>query len=318
MDADFSAINESQWILCLLQITGLMLIGWIAGRIALHRFPDISASVGVVALTASAGLIVLTWAGVPRPFALIATANDQASNSATLEFSHPAAEISDSTDESAQSVPSLLSSLAAQFNWTFTPSHNSAAQGTWQAVNSVRILSLLLLLTLLGGLVGVFRITLSSKTIYALAKSSWPIEDAKIRVELDRILSLLPNARPNTRPNTREHEPNSVRQFNGPGSPFVSWLTGDTIFVPESFLNWSDSEQSVSLAHEIGHLQRRDHYCRLITQFTFCLTWAPSVGLASSSSNFIGPRIGRRSSGCPSNRKSIRLLSRPFSTGASF
>ena len=72
MNALFPAIIESQWILCLLQVTVLMSVGWIVGRIALHKFPDISASVGVVALVASAGLIVLTWAGVPRPFELIA------------------------------------------------------------------------------------------------------------------------------------------------------------------------------------------------------------------------------------------------------
>ena len=112
---------------------------------------------------------------------------------------------------------------------------------------------------------GVFRVALSSKTIYCLARASSPVEVSQIRVEVTRILASLPNS--------SKRKPISVRQFKGTGSPFVSWLTGDTIFVPESFLTWSESEQSVSLAHEIGHLQRRDHYCRLITQFAFCLTW---------------------------------------------
>ena len=263
MDANFVTINESQWILCLLQITGLMLISWIIGRIALYKFPDISASVCVVALTASAGLIVLTWAGVPRPFEL--NANNEVAISGNLESRHLSAAFLDSTVESEHITGSWLSSLAGKFNWILTPRQNAATQGTWQFTSPVRILTLLLLLTLLGGLVGVFRVILSSKTIHTLAKSSLPIEDSQIRAEVDRILSVLTNA--------RQHEHISVRQFNGPGSPFVSWLTGDTIFVPELFLNWSEAEQSVSLAHEIGHLQRRDHYCRLITQLTFCLTW---------------------------------------------
>ena len=265
MEANFSAINESQWILCLLQITGLMLISWIVGRIALHKFPDVSASVGVVALTVSAGLIALTWAGVPRPFELIANTSDEVSISANFESSHPSVESLDSTVESEHLTASWLSSHAAQFNWTLTPGHNAAAESTWQLVSLLRIFTWLLLLTLLGGLVGVFRVTLSSKTIHTLATSSLPVEDAQVCAEVNRILALLPIA--------RQHQHISVRQFKEPGSPFVSWLTGDTIFVPESFLNWSDSEQSVSLAHEIGHLQRRDHYCRLITQLTFCLTW---------------------------------------------
>ena len=265
MDANFIAINESQWILCLLQITGLMLISWIVGRIALHRLPDIAASVGIVALTASAGLIVLTWADVPRPFELNANANEQVAASTNLKPSRPSVNPVGSTAESETSAASWLSSLAAQVNWTASTNHNGTSESTWQWVSPVRIVTSLLLLTLLGGLIGVFRVTLSSKTIHTLARSSSSVEDARVRAEVIRILAMLPTV--------GKQRQVSVRQFNGPGSPFVSWLTGNTIFVPESFLTWSDSEQSVSLAHEIGHLQRRDHYSRLITQLTFCLTW---------------------------------------------
>ena len=263
MDANFTAINESQWILCLLQITFLMSISWIVGRIALYRLPDISASIGVVALTASAGLIVFTWAGVPRPFELIA--NDQVALSTDLEPSHSSVELLKSPVNPEHSIPSWLSSLVPQFNWLASTSDNGAAESTWQLVSPARIVHLLLLLTLLGGLVGVFRVVLSSITIHTLARFSSPVEDSRIRAEVMQILARLPIA--------SQRQPILVRQFKGTGSPFVSWLTGNTIFVPESFLTWSDSEQSVSLAHEIGHLQRRDHYCRLITQLTFCLTW---------------------------------------------
>ena len=100
MDVTFTEIHESQWILCLVQITFLMSISWFVGRVALHRFPDISASVGVVALTVSAGLIVLTWAGVPRPFELTAGANDQAVMSAEFESGPPFVEHQFSRDKS--------------------------------------------------------------------------------------------------------------------------------------------------------------------------------------------------------------------------
>ena len=264
MDVSLTAINESQWIVCLLQITGLMTISWLVGRIALHKFPDISASVGVVALTVSAGLIVFTWAGVPRPFEL--TVSEAAKTSPYVEPSHPSVEHLESNVESELSAAPWFSNLASMINWTSASnSQNATAESTWQLVTPIRIVNALLLLTLLGGLVGVFRVIHSSIAIYRLSRFSTLVEEPPIRSEVKRILALLPIS--------HQHQGISVRQFKELGSPFVSWLTGSTIFVPESFLNWSASEQSASLAHEIGHLQRRDHFCRLITQLTFCLTW---------------------------------------------
>ena len=124
MNALFPAIIESQWILCLLQVTVLMSASWIVGRIALRKFPDISASVGVVALAASAGLIVLTWAGVPRPFELIANPNDQAARSTSVELSQRSVESLESTAEPEHVAASWLNSLAAKINWTISPSQN--------------------------------------------------------------------------------------------------------------------------------------------------------------------------------------------------
>ena len=74
-----SSIGESQWILCLIQITLMLAAGWLIGRITLRQFPDISASVGVVAMLVSAGLIGLTWAQVPRPFQLTLQAEESRS-----------------------------------------------------------------------------------------------------------------------------------------------------------------------------------------------------------------------------------------------
>ena len=267
MDAIFTAISESQWILCLIQITILMSVCWIVGQIALRKFPDISASLGVVALSVSAGLIALTWAEVPRPFQFVVQSDEATVASADPEKPFDSAtEHSEHTAELQPGPPSWFSRIAAMF--TLTPastSDNEAAKSTWQWIRPIRITSALVLLTLLGGLAGVFRVIHSSKTILGLGRSSSPVEDAKIQAEVLRILDRLPIG--------RQHQNIPVRQFNEPGSPFVSWLTGNTIFVPESFLSWSAAEQSVSLAHEIGHLQRKDHYCRLITQLTFCLTW---------------------------------------------
>ena len=159
MDATLATINESQWILCLLQITGLMLIGWIAGRIALHKFPDISASVGAVVLTVSTGLIALTWAGFPRPFEL--NASDEISIPEGLEPVRLSAEILQSTVGAELSPPSWLNKFTTMINWSAASTSDSeTSEGTWQLVTPARIVSSLLMLTLVGGLVGVFRVCL--------------------------------------------------------------------------------------------------------------------------------------------------------------
>ena len=266
MDATFAAIAESQWMLCLFQITLLMSICWLVGRLALQRFPDITASVGVVGLLVSAGLIALTWANVPRPFELNVNSETAASVLSGAKPIDSSVEGLEAPAESPTEPPSWLSKLTGMLHWGDVSDHPSAVAGsTWQWVSPLQLSTALLWLTLLGGLVGVFRVILSSKTIYDLARSSSPVDDAKVQAEVIRIVDLLPIG--------HQQRDIPVRQFNGPGSPFVSWLTGRTIYVPESFLNWSEAEQSVSLAHEIGHLQRRDHCCRIITQLTFCLTW---------------------------------------------
>ena len=265
MDAILTTSIESQWILCLIQVTILMSISWVVGRVALRRFPDISASVGIVALLVSASLIALTWAEVPRPFQLTVQTDVQTAALTDSATNHSSAWRLESTKDTVQSPPSWLGKFTTTFYWAAPTGLNPGDASKSYAISPVSATNVLLLLTLLGGLVGVFRVVHSSIAIDGLVRSSSPVEDAKIRAEVQRIVSLLPIE--------REHQEFRVRQFNGPGSPFVSWLTGKTIFVPESFLTWSDSEQSVSLAHEIGHLQRRDHYCRLITQLTFCLTW---------------------------------------------
>ena len=263
-----SSIGESQWILCLIQITLMLAAGWLIGRITLRQFPDISASVGVVAMLVSAGLIGLTWAQVPRPFQLTLQAEESRSAPVATPVDASTDPLERTTDSQQQQSPPLwLGSFKSLLKWTAVSTDSSPAeQGESYWTKPISIATVLLL-TLLGGVAGVFRVVLSLITVRRLMRSSTPVNDAKVRAEVKRIVTLLPIGR------EREHQDIPVRQFKGMGSPFVCCLAGRTIFVPESFLTWSDSEQSISLGHEIGHLQRRDHYCRLITQLTFCLTW---------------------------------------------
>ena len=265
MDVIPFAINESQWMLCLIQVTGLMLIGWLIGRITLHKFPDMSASVGVVVLAASAGLVVITLVGVPRPFEL--TTPHEITKVATQSNSNsPNADASDSDVQPNTNSSGWLNRLRFFVDFSSTSaSSNNITDNSQPFITVGRVIGPIILLTLLGGLVGIFRVAHSSRTIRLLARSSSSIDNEHIRSEVKRIVTQLPTA--------LRHQDISIQQFNSSDSLFVSWLTGNKIFVPETFLDWTASEQSTGLAHEISHLQRRDHFSRVLTQLTFCLIW---------------------------------------------
>ena len=266
MDVFSFAINESQWMLCLIQVTGLMLIGWIIGRITLRKFPDVSASIGAVVLAASAGLIMITLADVPRPFELTASPHKVTSVSGLSNTSVPSVYVSEVDAKTNEAGASWLNRLTSLISFSLTPiGSTDTTDNSRQFIAPERLIGLPILLTLLGGLVGILRVAHSSRAIWVLVKSSSPIDGPYIRAEVARIVALLPTS--------FSDRDISVHRFNGPGSPFVSWLTGNRIFVPETFLDWSKSEQSTGLAHEISHLQRRDHFCRLLTELTFCLNW---------------------------------------------
>ena len=265
MDALSFAINESQWMLCLIQVTGLMLIGWLIGQVTLRKYPDISASIGVVVLAASAGLVVITLAGAPRPFEL--TTPPEVTQVVThLNSNLPNTDVSNPDARPIASSGLWLNRLASFINFSSTPvSGTDITAATRPLITAERSIGLLILLTLLGGSVGIFRVAHASRTIRALVRSSSPIRDEHICSEVARIVAQLPT--------TLRHQGISIHQINGLGSPFVSWLTGSKIFVPETFLDWTASEQSTGLAHEISHLQRRDHFCRLLIQLACYLNW---------------------------------------------
>ena len=165
MDAFSLAINESQWMLCLVQITGLMLIGWTLGRMTLRKFPDVSASIGVVVLAASAGLVVITLAGVPRPFEL--TTTDETTEVSMHSSSNlPIAAVSNSDALLNARSGRWFNQLASLVNFSSTSvSSTDIADNSRPLIAADRLVGLTILLTILGGLVGIFRVAHSSLSL---------------------------------------------------------------------------------------------------------------------------------------------------------
>ncbi|MEM9410363.1 MAG: M56 family metallopeptidase [Planctomycetota bacterium] len=261
MEIGLLAGDTYQWLFCLCQITSLLLGAWVLGWMIQQRYPDVTASIGMVASVVSAVLVVITLAGVPRPFVL----------SSRIEIATPISEQGDLNLDVANPVAKSgvdfskrLHQLVTFIDNPTTSNIETVADKTdryWITINF--IIHSILVLTFLGSLVGIFRFLHSSTVIYLLARASIPIKDRDSLEELSQIVSRCPENLGSV----------AVRQFKDQGSPFVSWLTGNTIFVPESFLSWSENERAASLSHEIGHLVRRDHYFRVVIHFAFCLTW---------------------------------------------
>ena len=259
---DFLVVGDvSQWLLCLLQITGLMLCAWLAGRMLLQKFPEISATIGIIGLIFSAALILITWTGIPRPFELVGE---------TERLTSPASNTTQdtafiSTTKSDFDAKALFYDLITFIENTKANRETLTSSGNSWWFQPEVFIQTLLLLTAMGCLAGLFCLAHSSIAIYLVSRSSVEIEDPIIQAEISRLLALAPS--------TQKPKNISVRKLNGPGSPFVSWLTGHTIYLPESFLQWSTNERTASLAHEIGHLLRRDHHWHVAAKLALYCTW---------------------------------------------
>lgn len=54
-------------------------------------------------------------------------------------------------------------------------------------------------------------------------------------------------------------------------SPCVCWLAPCAVFVPEDFSSWSRNEKSSAMAHEVGHIRRKDARWRLFMELGLSL-----------------------------------------------
>lgn len=64
-----------------------------------------------------------------------------------------------------------------------------------------------------------------------------------------------------------------LRQLSGTRIPMVSGLIRPTIYLPASFSSWQPSQQRSVLAHEYGHVVRRDLWTDLLAQIAISIYW---------------------------------------------
>ena len=69
-----------------------------------------------------------------------------------------------------------------------------------------------------------------------------------------------------------KHSPNVVVSPKD-AMPMACWLTRPTLVLPENFCDWPAENRAAALAHELGHLARRDAIADYLVQFVACFMW---------------------------------------------
>ena len=55
--------------------------------------------------------------------------------------------------------------------------------------------------------------------------------------------------------------------------PMTCWLGQPTVVLPSNFNDWPEEHRAATLAHELGHLARRDALADYLVQFVACFMW---------------------------------------------
>ncbi|MEM8541292.1 MAG: M56 family metallopeptidase, partial [Pseudomonadota bacterium] len=250
----FDIVLANPWACCFAQTTVLLLIGVLANHFALKRTPAIAASVGVILMVSCVCIVLMTLGGVPRP----------------IQFSSWHAQLDGTAEQISSTANGFESTESLGLPVVFSGFAQPNSLNTRQMVTPAAplelpdisfCLSVLLLTTLFVSLV---RFLWGVAKVIQIAKSSELEDSSSIGSLLDSIAA---TAKMSVRQSVH------VRTFAGRGSPFISWATGNTVFVPQLFKEWTREEQAVSLQHELAHLERGDKWCRLLIDLSRWILW---------------------------------------------
>lgn len=248
-----------------IQVAAMAGIAWLIGFYCLKQRPDLTVVSGYLAIGCISVVLGGMLFGIKRPleldwqcFATIATTEY------TQEPDSQSSETSAATRVDETRTPSnldarsgiTLSQVAAwlsRLERTISP-----------ATSDLRTTGLLWLL-IIAAVVWMLRLLEGSRQIWILDRGSKKVVHPRLN---DLVLDWSRQLQLRVVPEIR-----SSQIIN---SPCVTWLRPRVIYVPKDFIQWSEPEQDVCLAHELAHLQGRDPMGRFLLQVTEVLWfWNP-------------------------------------------
>jgi beta-lactamase regulating signal transducer with metallopeptidase domain len=234
----------------LIQLTMVLVIGWVLGRLFLVRTPQTTAWHAIVSLTVALGIALFVAGELPRPWEL------------SLERQQPLSKEDVGQSELANGSRLLGvddanltvdSELPALLSWAITPrkflaswingsSGRTSRWSSWLAY-AFLLLMVVVLLRLIAGTYLILQLKRRSKSLH---RSEMPAV----------ILNFLEKRDPRQRV--------LIRISDFIEGPCVHWLDRNSIYLPHSCSQWTSEEQLAVLAHEFAHVRRHDAVLRLL------------------------------------------------------
>lgn len=241
-------------LVCLLQVTMIAVVAFVAARMFLARAPHLSAHFCWLGLFLSAAVVVATVCDVPRLWTLDLanqTTHSPAPLSTEISAGDDVAVVNNGAKQQSRSQSFSVTIRALLTQLSQLPNKESRIQTT--LVHGYWWMAALLGLIILG------RCLVGGWWIWNLRKAQEVCAQSALHQELQRLGD---HAGVRFAVRLRVCEPLA--------SPCVSWLSRGTIYVPADFAQWAPAERAAALAHELVHELRRDAQWRLLADL--CLS----------------------------------------------
>lgn len=234
----------------LLQLTIVLVIGWVVGRSFLVRSPQTTAWHAIVSLTLALGIALFVTSELPRPWELSLERQQPLSKDNVGQGELDRRTMPTDIDVGNSVVDNESSTLIAwvttprQFiaSWIKSNPNRTSQWSSWLAC-AFLLLMVVVLLRLIAGTLLILNLKRRSK--------NWH-RDELPAVMLDFLQKCDPGHRVLLR----------VSEFID--GPCVHWLDRNSIYLPYSCSQWTSEEQLAVLAHEFAHVRRHDALMRVL------------------------------------------------------
>lgn len=242
--------------LCFFQVTLVLAVALSLSNLLLRRAPALATKLGGAGMFASAALVLIILAGIPRPFSASAIFGSQASLVAMNADETQPVEVAPKSMGSSQ--------LGLRVGWSALVEAFGQSSSSEPVVSFDRtVRTTLWCVGVCIALAMVCRIVVGTCAVVLAGRGSTRLNNQRLNETISEWRSQL-----------QLSTPVEIHVCPAVPSPCVTWLHRGVILVPEDFPEWSENDQRTALAHEIQHVLRRDALFRLfvdVMRIAVCL-----------------------------------------------